>query len=138
VDGRDELDHRDDLAVEDAKRLGEQDQGDRSSVPDAFVVGGRVPLEEGPEVDVLVPFRDADRQVTELVRRDVDTARDEPVALQRRERPIVADEVRDRVGHRVTSSAMVRAATLEESYSTYCSGVTLTSGNFTPVRWSGQ
>ena len=72
--------------------------------------GDRVPLEEGPEVDVLVPLGDADRQVAQLVRRDVDAARSEAVALQRRERAVVADEVRDRVGHRVTSGAIVRAA----------------------------
>ena len=49
VDGRDELDERDDLAVEDAKRLGGDDQGDRPSVPDPLAIGDRVPLEEGPE-----------------------------------------------------------------------------------------
>jgi hypothetical protein len=70
VDGREELDERDDLAVEDAERLGEEDLGDRPSVPDALEVGDRVPLEEGPEVDVLLPLRDADRQVAQLVRRE--------------------------------------------------------------------
>jgi hypothetical protein len=63
VDGRDELDELDDLAVEDAERLGEHDQGDRSSVPDALAIGDRVPLEKGPEVDILVPLGDAERQV---------------------------------------------------------------------------
>ena len=112
VDGRDELDERDDLAVEDAERLGEDDQGDRPAVPDVLAIGDRVPLEERPEVDVLVPLGDADRQVAQLVRRDVDAARGEAVALQGRERTVVADEVRDRVGHRVTSGAIVRAVIL--------------------------
>ena len=62
-------------------------------------IGDRVPLEERPEVDVLVPLGDADRQVAQLVRRDVDAARGEAVALLRRERPVVPDDVRDRVGH---------------------------------------
>ena len=61
-------------------------------------------------MDVLVPLGDAERQVAQLVRRDVDAARGEAVALQRGERTVVADEVRDRVGHRVTSGDIVRAA----------------------------
>jgi len=40
-----------------------------------------VPLEERPEVDVLVPLGDADCKVAKLVRRDVDAARSEAVAL---------------------------------------------------------
>jgi hypothetical protein len=48
VDGRDELDERDDLAVEDAERLGEEDHRDWPSVPDALEVGDRVPLEDRP------------------------------------------------------------------------------------------
>ena len=102
VDGRDELDHRDDLAVEDAERLGEDDQGHRAAVPDVLDIGDRVPLEAGPEVEVLIPLRDAERQVAQLVGRDVDAPRGEAVALLRRERAVVADEVRDRVGHRVS------------------------------------
>ncbi len=110
VDGRDELDERDHLAVEDAERLGEEDHGDRPSVPDVLDPGDRVPLEERPEVNVLVPLGDPDRQVAQLVRRDVDAARGKAIALHRRERAIVADEVRDRVGQRVTSGVIVRAA----------------------------
>jgi len=110
VDGRDELDERDDPAVEDAERFGRDDQGDRPSIPDVLAIGDRVPLEERPEVDVLVPLGDAERQVAQVVRRDVDAARGEAIALQRRERAIVADEVRDRVGRRVTSGDILPAA----------------------------
>jgi hypothetical protein len=109
VDRRDEFDERDDLAVEDAERLGRHDQGDRPSVPEILAIGDRVPLEKGPEVDVLVPLGDADREVAQLVGRDVDTARGQAVALQLRERAVVADEVRDRVGRGVTSGVIVRA-----------------------------
>ena len=114
VDGRDELDERDDLAVEDLERLGGDDQGDRAAVPDVLAVGDRVALEERPDVDVLVPLGHAERQVAELVRRDVDAARQQAVALLRRERAVVADDVRDRVGHRVTSGVIVRAACYRE------------------------
>src|SRR6478672_10305509 len=52
MDGRDELDERDDLAIEDYERLGGNDQGDRPPIPDVLAIGDRVPLEAGPEVDV--------------------------------------------------------------------------------------
>ena len=56
VDGRDELDERDDLAFQDFERLGENDQGDRAAVPDVLPIRGRVALEERPDLDVLVPL----------------------------------------------------------------------------------
>jgi hypothetical protein len=39
VHGRDELDERDDLAVEDFERLRGNDQGDRAAVPDVLAIG---------------------------------------------------------------------------------------------------
>ena len=77
VDGWDELDERDDLAVEDAS-------GSESTISEIgrpfqkfSRFATRVALEERPEVDVLIPLGDADREVTELVRRDVDAAGNE-------------------------------------------------------------
>src|SRR5712691_3733198 len=85
VDRRDELDERDRRPVEDEERLGEDDLRDRPAVPDVLEVGARVTLKQGALMDVQVPVRDADRQMTERVWRDVDAARDETVSLQRRE-----------------------------------------------------
>jgi hypothetical protein len=48
MDRRDELDEGDDLPAEDLERRGEDDLRDRSAVPDALVVGGRMTLEERP------------------------------------------------------------------------------------------
>ena len=53
----------------------------------------------GPSVDVLVALRCAEGEVAQLVRRNVDAAREQAVTLQGSERPVVADEVRDRVAH---------------------------------------
>ena len=97
-----------DLAVEDAERLGEEDHGDRPAVPDVLRVGDGVALEEGPQVDVLVPLRHADGEVAQLVRRDVDAAGEQAVALLRGERPIVPDDVAHRIGHRLLLSGRHR------------------------------
>jgi hypothetical protein len=72
MDRRDELDEGDNLPAEDLQRRGEDDHRDRSAVPDVLGACGRLTLEERPHVDILVPFRDADRQVAELVGADVD------------------------------------------------------------------
>jgi hypothetical protein len=97
VDGRDELDERDERAVEDVERLRQQDLGHGPAVPDVLHVGDRVPLEEGPHVDVLVPFGDPVRVVAERIRGDVDAARRQPVALSSDEGPVVPDDVLDRI-----------------------------------------
>jgi hypothetical protein len=52
-------------------------------------------LEERALVDVQVPVGDADGEVAERVRRDLDAAERKPVALHGRERAIVADDVGD-------------------------------------------
>ena len=72
VNGRDELDARDRSPVEDLERLGEDDQGDRTPVPDVLVVRLRMALEKRPLVDVEVPVADADGEMAERIRRDVD------------------------------------------------------------------
>ena len=70
-----------------------------------------MPFEQGPEVDVLVPLRHPHGEVAEPAQADVDAPVEQPVALLRGERPIVADDVRDRVGHRfLLSAAIVREA----------------------------
>jgi hypothetical protein len=48
MDRRDELDEGDNLPAEDLEGRGEDDLRDRSAVPDALVVGGRMTLEERP------------------------------------------------------------------------------------------
>jgi hypothetical protein len=69
-------------------------------------------------VDVEVPVGDAVGEVAQGVRRDVDTAGGEPVALQRRERPVVPDDVADRISHprlgvqRVLEQGLLTALTL--------------------------
>ena len=99
VDGRDELDERDRLSVEDFERLGGNDQGDRSAVPHVLPIGDRMTLQQRPSVDVLVPLGHPEGEVTERVRGDVDAARQQAVALLGREGAVVADDVRDRIGH---------------------------------------
>ena len=74
VNGRDQLDPRERSPVEDIERLGEHDQGDRTPVPDFLAVRTRMALEKRPLVDVEVPVGDADGEVAERVRRDVDAA----------------------------------------------------------------
>src|SRR3954468_8273478 len=103
VDGRDELDQRDTLALEDVERLGGDDQGDRATVPYVLSIRDRMTLQQGSHVHVLVPLGHAEREVAERVRGDVDAARQQAVSLLRRERAVVADDVRDRVGHVVPS-----------------------------------
>jgi len=56
-------------------------------------------FQERPDVDVLVPLGHAEGEVAELVGSDVDAERQQPVALLGGERPVVADDVLDRVGH---------------------------------------
>jgi hypothetical protein len=50
-------------------------------------------------VEVLVPLGDTVREVAERIRGDVDAARGQPVALMRDERPVVPDDVLDRIRH---------------------------------------
>jgi hypothetical protein len=103
MDRRDELDVGDDLPAEDLQRRGEDDQRNRSAVPDILVAGGRMTLEEHPHVEVLVPLRDADREVAERVRADVDAALQQPLVLHRGEPPVVADDVADRIVRHVAT-----------------------------------
>src|SRR5688572_426018 len=100
VNGRDELDARDRSPVEDSERLGEHDQGDRTPVPDVLAVRPRMALEKRPLVDVQVPIGDADGEVAECVWRDVDAAARKTVALHRRKRSIVPDDL----GYGITNS----------------------------------
>ena len=51
MDRRDELDEGDDLPAEDLEGRGEDDLRDWSAGPAALVVGGRMTLEERPQVD---------------------------------------------------------------------------------------
>jgi len=85
MDRRDELDERDRHPVEDLERGGEEDHRDRPAVPEVLVVRGRVALEERPHVDVLVPLGDADGQVAQGVRADVDATGEEAGVLLRDE-----------------------------------------------------
>src|SRR5262249_19371406 len=112
VNGRDELDARDQGPVENVERLAEHDQGDRSAVPDGLVVRLRMALEERPLVDVQIPVGDADREVAERVGCDVDAAGNKTVTLRRREGSIVSDDLGDRIRcrHVASSSAIVRDA----------------------------
>src|SRR5438876_3915619 len=97
VNGRDELDERDRSPVEDIERLGEHDQGDRTPVPDVLAVRPRMALEKRALVDVQVPIGDADGEVAERVRGDVDTAGKETVALHRCDGSIVPNCHDDRI-----------------------------------------
>jgi len=72
---------------EDLERMRQQDLRHGSAVPDVLQVGGRVPFEEGPHVEVLAPLGDAVREVAERIRGDVDAARGQPVALLRPDPP---------------------------------------------------
>src|SRR6266498_3247996 len=112
VNGRDELDERDRSPVEDVERLGEHDQGDRTPVPEVLAIRPRMALEKGALVDVQVPIGDADGEVAERVRGDVDTASNKTVALHRGEGSIVPDDVGDRIRRRhvASSSAIVHTA----------------------------
>jgi len=62
-------------------------------------------LEKRPLVDVQVPIGDTDGEVAERVGCDVDAAGNETVALHRRERSIVPDDVCDRIRHRWNASS---------------------------------
>ena len=64
----------DDAKVLDVERLGEHDQGDRTPVPEVLEVRPRMALEKRPLVDVEVPVGDADGEVAERIRCDVDAA----------------------------------------------------------------
>src|SRR5215208_6823588 len=85
VNGRDELDARDRSPIEDNERFGEHDQGDRTPVPDVLAVRARMALEKRALVDVQVPIGDADGEVAQRVRRDVDAAPKKALALHRDE-----------------------------------------------------
>src|SRR5213080_1597279 len=108
VDGRDELDERDRSPVEDIERFGEHVLGVRP----------RMALEKPPLVDVKVPISDADGEVAERVRCDVDAAGNKTVALHRREGSIVPDDLGDRIRRRhvAPSSAIVRDARPDTRY----------------------
>jgi hypothetical protein len=68
-----------------------------------------VAFEQAPQMHVLVPLRDANGEVAELVRADVDASGEQAIALLRGERPIVPDEVAHRVGHlRLLPAVIVR------------------------------
>ena len=54
---------------------------------------------------VKVPFGDADREVAERVRRNVDPAVDKAVTLRRREGSIVPDDLGDRIRRRHVASS---------------------------------
>jgi hypothetical protein len=73
-----------------------------------------MPLEQRPLMDVQVPIGDADGEVAERIRRDVDAAGNETVALHRREGSIVPDDLGDRIRrhHLASSSAIVRGTRL--------------------------
>jgi hypothetical protein len=100
VHGRDQLDARDLSPVEDLERLCEHDQGDRSPVPDVLALRPRVTLEQRALVDIEVPLGDADGEVAERIRRNVDAASRQTVALHRRKGSIVTDDLGDRIGCR--------------------------------------
>src|SRR2546429_8051749 len=104
VNGRDELDERDRSPVEDIKRLGEHDLGDRTPIPDVLEVRLRMALEKRPLVDVKVPIGDADGEVAERVGCDVDAAGNKTVALHRREGSIVPDDL----GSKLAASSLDR------------------------------
>src|SRR5579864_8765649 len=110
VDGRDELDERDRGPVEEIERLGEHDLGDRAPVPDVLAVRPRMALEKRALVDVEVPIGDTNGDVAERIRRDVDAAGNETVALHRGEGSIVPDDLGDGVRRRhvASSAAIVR------------------------------
>src|SRR4026207_1251817 len=64
---RDQLDHRDHLAIENLERIDEKNEGDRPAVPKVLAVGTRVSLEQRPDVDVLIPFGNAEREMAQLI-----------------------------------------------------------------------
>src|SRR5438034_104221 len=120
VNGRDELDERDRSPIEDIERLGEHDQGNRTPVPDVLSVRHRMALEKRPLLDVQVPIGDADGEVAERVRGDVDAAGNKTVALHGGEGSIVPDDLGDRIRRRhvASSSAIVRTAETRSRTST--------------------
>src|SRR6476660_4240906 len=58
-----------------------------------------------PDVHVLVPLRNTDGEVAERIRADVDAPGQKAFILLRGERPIVPDDVVNRIGHRRPLSA---------------------------------
>jgi len=56
-------------------------------------------LQQRPDVDILVPLGHPEGEVAERVRGDFDAARQQAVALRGCEGAVVADDLRDRVGH---------------------------------------
>ena len=91
------------FAVEDFERLGGNDQGDRAAVPDVLAIGDCVTFDEPAHMHVLVPLGHPVREVAEFVRGDVDAACGQPVSLLRGERPVVPDDVLDRICHQPVS-----------------------------------
>ena len=65
-----------------------------------------VPFEKGPYVDVLIPLGHSDGEVAQLVRRDVDSPGQQTIALLGGERPVVPDDVLDRIGHAANLSGL--------------------------------
>jgi hypothetical protein len=65
-----------------------------------FQTSSRFAFEQRPLLDVQVPVGDADGQVAERVRRDVDPAGEKPVVLHRGEGSIVPDDLGDRIRRR--------------------------------------
>lgn len=100
MDGRNELDERDLLAVEHLQRLLEEDQRHGPPVPDVLHVRRGVALEQSPHVHVLIPLGHPIGQVSQRVGRDVDAPCEEAIALPGGERPVIADDVRYRIAHR--------------------------------------
>jgi len=91
---------------------GDEDLRDRPAIPDVLEVRGRVAFEQGSQVDVRLPFRHADGEVAERIRADVDASGEQAVALPLGERPIVPDNLANRIGNRLLlRAAIVRRGT---------------------------
>jgi hypothetical protein len=99
VDRRDQLDQLNGHVRLHVHGLPQQDLRDRPPVPDVLQVRRGVALEQAADVEVLVVLGDAVCQVAQRIRRDVDSARAQPVLLAGEERPVVTEDVRDWVGH---------------------------------------
>src|SRR5215213_7307211 len=66
MDGRDELNHREYLAVEHLQLI-EKDQGHRPAVPEALAIGRCVAFEQSPYSDILVPFGHPVAEVAQFI-----------------------------------------------------------------------
>jgi len=103
MDRRDQLDQLDGQVRLHVEGLAQQDLRDRAAVPHVLEVRRSVALEQTAEVEVLVVIRNPVRQVAQRIRRDIDSARAQPVLLAGEERPVVTEDVLDRVGHLLSS-----------------------------------